>query len=49
MQTLRSVFFALAALCFLLAALEIKAPRMDLSAAGLLFFTLAIALSGGAS
>lgn len=39
--TFKSVCMILALICFLLTALEIAAPRMNLLGAGLFFFTLA--------
>lgn len=41
MVTAHMVCMILALICFLLTALEINAPRMNLLGAGLFFFTLA--------
>lgn len=41
MITVHNVCLLLALVCFLLTALEIAAPRMNLLGAGLFFFTLA--------
>jgi len=43
MPLLRLVLLILAAICFLLAALNISSPRVNLTGAGLFFWVLAVA------
>jgi hypothetical protein len=44
MPVLIAILLGLATVAFLLSALEVKAARFDLTSAGLLFLTLAVAL-----